>query len=69
MGGLGGLQLGGQLGLGMLLPFPEFPLPPLPFPDFAFPALLLDPLLLPLLGFTALPEVEMINSLTPCFSC
>ena len=59
VGGLGGLELGGQLGLGgLLLPFPEFPLPPLPFPDFAVPPLLLDPLLLPLLGLASFPGVK-----------
>ena len=59
VGSLGGLELGGQLGLGgLLLPFPEFPLPPLPFPDFAVPPLLLDPLLLPLLGLASFPGVK-----------
>ena len=59
VGGLGGLELGGQLGLGgLLLPFPEFPLPPLPFPDFAVPPLLLDPLLLPLFGLASFPGVK-----------
>ena len=58
--GVGGLELGGQLGLGgLLLPFPEFPLPPLPFPDFAVPPLLLDPLLLPLLRLASFPGVKI----------
>ena len=60
VGSLGGLELGGQLGLGgLLLPFPEFPLPPLPFPDFAVPPLLLDPLLLPLLRLASFPGVKI----------
>ena len=65
VGSLCSLQLGSQLGLGcLLLPFPEFSLPAVPFPDFTFPALLLDPLLLPLLGFTAFPGVEIMGCLT-----